>query len=157
MSLREDLSKWSDWDGAKAALAEHLGLIDTAEDFGGRKEIFWSNNPVGNALMDCLNRLTDAEVLDRRDEPDIQFRWSHSLSLGNLPKEARQELRPGDTVRHTSTGEVGRIVSTWNDDGVTDCYVAFFGSSYPEGKPTEKPYVLRYYASSLEPLGTKRG
>ena len=157
MSLRDDLPDWSDWDGAEASLAEHLGLIDTAQGFGGRKGIFWSNNPVGNALMDCLTRLADAEVLNRRDEPDIQFRWNQSLLLDDLPTGSEPDFMPGDTVRHISTGEIGRIVSTWDDDGETDCYVAFFGTSYPDGKPTEKPYVLRYASSSLERFEPKRG
>ena len=30
-----------------------------------------------------------------------------------------------------------------------DCYVAFFGTEIPIRKPSEKPYVLRYAASSL--------
>ena len=157
MSLRDDLSEWSDWDGAGVALAKHLGLIETTEAFGGRKGIFWSNNPVGNALTDCLNRLTEATILERRDEPDIQFRWNQSFSLDALSAKTESDFTPGDMVRLVSTGEIGRIVSTWNDDGATDCYVAFFGDSCPNGKPADKPYVLRYYTSSLERFEPKRG
>jgi hypothetical protein len=33
-----------------------------------------------------------------------------------------------------------------------DCYVAFFGPALASGKLEEKPYVLRYAASSLNVL-----
>ncbi|MEM7011587.1 MAG: hypothetical protein AAF585_08905 [Verrucomicrobiota bacterium] len=69
-----------------------------------------------------------------------------------MQEELEHDFSPGSLVRLISTGEIGRIVYLWDDDGVTDCYVAFFGDSYPDGKPSEKPYVLRYYASSLEPF-----
>jgi len=156
MSLRDDLSEWTDWDVAEASLAKHLGLIDTAQDFGGSKVIFWSNNTVGNTLMDCLIRLADAEVLNRREEPDIQFRWNPSLSLDDISAALESDFMPGDTVRHRTTGEIGHIVSTWDEEGVTDCYVAFFGNSYPEGKPVEKPYILRYCTSTLEQIEPKQ-
>lgn len=48
--------------------------------------------------------------------------------------------------------EYGVVAHCWNDEeiGGWDCYVAFFGNSLPSGKPTEKPYVLRYAATSLD-------
>ena len=33
-----------------------------------------------------------------------------------------------------------------------DCYIAFFGDAFPDGKPDEKPYVLRYAAVGLAEL-----
>ena len=43
--------------------------------------------------------------------------------------------------------EYGVVVHCWNDDEIDghDCYVAFFGSTIPSGKP----YILRYAATSL--------
>ena len=65
----------------------------------------------------------------------------------------QMSLRIGQKVSHRSGGEVGVVVWTWkNDHGDVDTYVAFFGESFPVGEPTEKPYVLRYYDSSLEAL-----
>lgn len=60
----------------------------------------------------------------------------------------------GDRVRLQSTGECGIVVSSWTADelsGITDCYVAFFGRSFPsrDQRPTQVPYVLRYAATSL--------
>ena len=50
--------------------------------------------------------------------------------------------------------EVGIIIHAWKDSEVevTDCYVAFFGQSWPsiDEKPDDKPYVLRYFLSTLE-------
>jgi len=62
------------------------------------------------------------------------------------------ELKRGTKVKLINTGEVGVIVHTWFDNQMdaTDCHVAFYGEEFPSGKPSEKPYVLRYFSSSLE-------
>jgi len=60
------------------------------------------------------------------------------------------ELQIGQKVKLKSTKEVGIVTWLWKDEhGDTDAYVAFFGKKFPRGVPKEKPYVLRYYASSL--------
>jgi hypothetical protein len=63
-------------------------------------------------------------------------------------------FRIGQRVRLSSTGEVGLVVWLWHNSEIdtTDAYVAFFGAEWPVGEPSEKPYVLRYLASSLEAL-----
>ncbi len=71
-------------------------------------------------------------------------------------------LAPGTRVRrdafvnnddHT-TSEFGVVVHCWldNEIGMYDCYIAFFGEDLPDGKPAEKPYVLRYAAVGLAEL-----
>ena len=47
--------------------------------------------------------------------------------------------------------EYGVVVHCWLDVEIDghDCYVAFFGNQQPTGKPTEKPYILRYASASL--------
>ncbi len=56
-----------------------------------------------------------------------------------------------------STGEQGVVVATWpidpTDPGAgVDCWVAFFGKEWPAGDAQPpKPYVLRYYDTSLAP------
>lgn len=52
------------------------------------------------------------------------------------------------------TSEFGVVVHCWLDDelGMFDCYVAFFGDSFPDRKPSEVPYILRYAAASLTVL-----
>ena len=64
--------------------------------------------------------------------------------------EDEDEIRVGDRVLLKSTGEVRVVIWVWEDDGAKDCYVAFFGNSFPDGKPSESPYVLQYFTSSLE-------
>lgn len=68
-------------------------------------------------------------------------------------------LAPGTRVRLESglndagenVPEYGMVVHCWRDDKVDgyDCYVAFFGGDFPTSKPCEKPYILRYYSSTL--------
>lgn len=71
-------------------------------------------------------------------------------------------LRPGDPVKLSGTGEVGRVLCTWPilwtpkdgrepfEEGY-DCYVAFFGWRAPTKEWCRKtgPYTLRYYDTSL--------
>jgi hypothetical protein len=47
--------------------------------------------------------------------------------------------------------EYGVVVHCWRDESIDmyDCYVAFFGAGFPTGEPSEKPYILRYYTSTL--------
>jgi hypothetical protein len=67
-------------------------------------------------------------------------------------------LPPGTLVRYDGVDEgkpeYGIVVHCWLDDEMAayDCYVAFFGNQKPTGKPTETPYVLRYFSSSLKAL-----
>lgn len=73
-----------------------------------------------------------------------------------------RQILPGTRVRLDSfvngddetTPEFGVVVHSWLDDeiGMFDCYVAFFGAEFPEGKPSEMPYVLRYASTSLTVL-----
>ena len=73
-----------------------------------------------------------------------------------------QLIPPGTRVRLDSlvdedddpAPEFGVVVHCWLDQeiGMFDCYVAFFGSGFPDGKPPERPYVLRYAATSLTVL-----
>jgi len=66
------------------------------------------------------------------------------------------DIKAGSIVKYDGAGksEYGIVVQTYWDQGDLDCYVAFWGDSIPtmdETKPPkEKPYVLRYYAVSLE-------
>jgi len=64
-------------------------------------------------------------------------------------------LPPGTKVRYDGLdeggAEYGIVVHCWLDEeiGAHDCYVAFFGEQQPIGKPSEKPYILRYMSTSL--------
>ena len=76
-SFRERLRDWQDFDVAEYALAEALGLVPPgAWDFNSpipHKGVFWSNDPLGEALSKTLNHLVEAGVLEKNG--DAQFRW----------------------------------------------------------------------------------
>src|SRR5690348_879086 len=74
-TLRESLGDWIDIDGAGCALGVCLGLIPAREGWGRHKHVFWSNNPIGNMLYKMLDDLVAEGVLEKREEPDSQYRW----------------------------------------------------------------------------------
>jgi hypothetical protein len=77
LTLKEALQNWTDFDGAMYELALCLGLMTPEVDtFASTKHVYWSDNPVGNALYATLDELTQYGVLEKRDEPDYQFRWN---------------------------------------------------------------------------------
>jgi hypothetical protein len=80
------------------------------------------------------------------DEPSTEQRGSAYLLPGT--KVRLDSLVNDDDA---TTAEFGVVVHCWLDDaiGMFDCYVAFFGESFPDGEPADKPYVLRYAATSL--------
>ena len=65
-----------------------------------------------------------------------------------------QYIKPGTRVRLPSTGEYGIIVHCWYSEEIYDydCYVAFYGTSFPDEKTDCRPYIFRYAAVSLEIL-----
>ncbi len=65
-------------------------------------------------------------------------------------KVRRDAIWDDDTVR----SEFGIVIHCWYEDEIAgyDCYVAFFGDTYPAAKPLDKPYVLRYSTASLTVL-----
>lgn len=42
----------------------------------GAKGIIWSANPLGDAIANFLEALVLEGMLERREEPDIGFRWN---------------------------------------------------------------------------------
>lgn len=81
-TLKERLSNWVDWDGASYHVGVCLGFWG---DFGGPygvdpwhgvKGIIWSANPLGDGIAHFLEALVKEGMLERREEPDIQFRWN---------------------------------------------------------------------------------
>ena len=78
VTFAADLADWTDWDVAAYHLGLHLGALPG--DFATEnKAVFWTDNPLGNGLHDALLALERAGVLERREEPDEQFRWRPPL------------------------------------------------------------------------------
>ena len=64
-----------DFDWAGFQLGASLGLWDDdPQTFQRVKHVFWSDNPLGNALFECLLKLTEARVLEE-DKEECKFRW----------------------------------------------------------------------------------
>ena len=84
MSLKEKLTNWQDWDGAEYELGIALGLFDREKHpfSTSAKHVFWTDNPVGNALHACLEQLVVAGVLEGKGsngDPElanVEFRWN---------------------------------------------------------------------------------
>lgn len=76
VDLSEELAEWTYWDGAAFSVGAALGIFGESEQFLRVKGVFWTDNPLGNALHEILIQLVAAGVLERREEPDEQFRWA---------------------------------------------------------------------------------
>lgn len=80
-TLRDRLSDWRDWDFAAFLLAQSIGLMSSEVRFHlEAKHVFWTNNPVGDALETMLGELVKTGVLENRDEPDDQYRWNPAFA-----------------------------------------------------------------------------
>lgn len=76
MSLREDLADWTDIDVAAHHLARHLGVLPVESMMRDFKWVYWSVNPLGDALVRTLDQYVALGVIEKRLEPDFQYRWS---------------------------------------------------------------------------------
>lgn len=75
-TLKDCIGDWTDWDVAAYRLGISLGLMPDASTFGRAKHVFWSNHQVGELLYAMLDQMVSAGILEKRDEPDIQYRWN---------------------------------------------------------------------------------
>jgi hypothetical protein len=76
MTLKERISDWTDWDWAAYNLGISLGLMPDAPAFGRAKHVFWGAHDVGGMLYLTLDRMVEQGILEKRDEPDFQYRWN---------------------------------------------------------------------------------
>ena len=75
-TLRENLGDWNDVEGAGYALAQCLGLLDPEVPYSDTKYLFWSANPLGDALIRTLDDLVRLGVLEEReDDGGTVYRW----------------------------------------------------------------------------------
>jgi hypothetical protein len=73
--LRACLTEWTDFDCAARALGISIGLFTPEQDLPlTLKHVFWSRNPVGEALNAMLMELVHAGVLLYDD--DLRFKWN---------------------------------------------------------------------------------
>ena len=74
--LTTNLMEWTDWDIAAYYVAQSLGIVSETEKFANVKFVFWTDNPLGNALHEILKSLVSCEILELQEEPDTQYRWN---------------------------------------------------------------------------------
>lgn len=75
--LSATMREWTDWDVAGFYLGVSLGIWSASSQvwFREAKGIMWTSGPLGELLSNTLIGLAEAGVLEKRDEPDDQFRW----------------------------------------------------------------------------------
>lgn len=74
--LEQPLVDWKDADEAAFQVGVVLGLWSSdREAWRENKHVFWTNNDLGNAIHATLKHLVGRGILERRDEPDLQYRW----------------------------------------------------------------------------------
>jgi catechol 2,3-dioxygenase-like lactoylglutathione lyase family enzyme len=74
VTLAAFLADWTDIDVAAHELARSLGALPERSAMSDAKWVYWSNNPLGIELVALLDRLTALGLLEKRDEPDHQYR-----------------------------------------------------------------------------------
>ena len=81
-SLQERLAGWTDWDitmyhlGACLGFWPEFGAPHDNDPWHGVKGVIWSANPLGDAISNFIIALSKEGCLERRDEPDIAYRWN---------------------------------------------------------------------------------
>ncbi|WP_458245910.1 hypothetical protein [Streptomyces sp. MAI_2237] len=76
MELKDILADWQDYDVAAFRLGVFLGVFPPDQQFSGVKRMFWTDGyPLGDMLVDFLDRMAQAGVL-LKDEEDDRYRWN---------------------------------------------------------------------------------
>lgn len=112
--LKERLKGWVDWDDAAYHLGANLGFwpefgapgnaLGPFDCWHGVKGIMWSNHSLGNALYHFLDELVLVGMLERREDPDIQYRWNPKYECSHSSKEERRSLKSTVEVSGSSGG-----------------------------------------------------
>jgi len=74
-TLRVALANWTDFDASAHMLAQCLGIVPPQLQMKDVKWIYWSENSLGTMLHSTLERLSELGVIEKREEPDLQYRW----------------------------------------------------------------------------------
>ncbi|MEZ5986119.1 MAG: Imm45 family immunity protein [Hyphomonas sp.] len=81
-NLATRLEAWTDLDVAAYHVAIALGLMPPPQAgagpfyFGGRKDLFWTDNPLGNMLFGILNDMVVLGALEEHSNDDTLVRWN---------------------------------------------------------------------------------
>ena len=80
-TLRLILADWTDFDASAHALAQCLGIVPAQLQIKEVKWVYWSENSLGTVLHSTLERLLELGVLEKREEPDLQYRWCSTYRI----------------------------------------------------------------------------
>lgn len=89
-NLNHVLKEWTEIDVSAFHIAVALGIFPHSSDekeiynFGGKKHIFWTNNPLGNLLFDLLENLVALNILEKKDIDDGFYRWNPNFDVDDL-------------------------------------------------------------------------
>lgn len=158
------LSDWTDVDVAAHALARSLGLMPAKSSMSDAKWVYWSNNPLGLELVVLLDRLVDLGFLEKRDEPDSQYRVASNYraildiqSVWALPASPVLDfvvLRCADLDRSKLFYQaLGCSFKTEQHDSGPLHYSTRLGETLVEFYPTRKPTMPQRFGISLPDLG----
>ena len=75
------IKEWTDCDFVEYDFMVMLGLIDPVKSpFASKaKHVFWSANEVGTAVHEMVETFVRLGMLEKRDEPDLQYRWNQEF------------------------------------------------------------------------------
>lgn len=89
-TLVERLYDWVDFDCAAYELGITLGIFPEAgwnivghdkDPWNGLKHIIWSRNNLEECLSNTLDKLVELGILEKRDEPDCQYRANPNFDV----------------------------------------------------------------------------
>ena len=89
-NLNSVLKDWTEIDTAAFHIGVALGIIPPLQDkkeiynFGGKKWVFWTQNPLGTALFNILETLVSADVLEKHEGDDHLYRWNKDFDWEKL-------------------------------------------------------------------------
>lgn len=84
-NLRQSLETWTEIDVAAFHAGQALGIIPPVSEeegkygFGGKKWIFWTENPLGAMLFDLLETMVQVNILEKHKGDDHFYRWNASF------------------------------------------------------------------------------
>ena len=85
--LKERLNGWTPWDQTMYHVGACLGFWPEGgapydhDPWHGIKWVIWSANPLGDTIANFIAALVSANILERRESPDISFRWNKENNL----------------------------------------------------------------------------
>lgn len=76
-TFKDSFVDWVDWDYAEYLLGHFLGIFPS-DSFFKVKGVLWSDNSTSNYLYNLLEALVLKEILLKKEEPDLKYRWNKS-------------------------------------------------------------------------------